>query len=128
LRTSLLDVYRTHPLTLFGILCLRWPGILIFLAGWLVLVRDVVTWCTQGGRLGPRGHWYFRRPVALPQLHRAPMLDGPFQGALEFFPFVPLSLVLLMTGWCLRQLAQVWWEVARESASADWTHQRGSAE
>jgi hypothetical protein len=121
-------VRSTHPLNLIGVLFLRWPGILMFCAGWLILGRDALTWFRHGGRLDLA---ITRVSDVLPAvLNFIAPLNGEHiaGGILDFSRLIPLSLLLLALGWCSRQLAQVWWEAARDSARAEWSREYGSAD
>jgi len=121
-------VHPMHPLRLICILCLRWPGTLMFLVGWLVLGRDIFTWFTHGGRVDLA---VARLSDILPALLNfivPTRWDGLPQGILEFSRVLPLSLVLLALGWCSRQLAQAWLETAWDSAQPDGVRNFGSAD
>jgi len=100
----------------------------MFFAGWLVLGWDALTCFRLGGRLDLA---ITRVSDVLPALLNfiAPLRgDALPQGILDFSQLVPLSLFLLALGWCSRQLAQVWWEAARDSAQAEWAREFGSAD
>jgi hypothetical protein len=77
------------------------------LVGFLILVRDGLTWFGQGERVD---FAITTLSSILPSLHH---ISAPtawhqlLQGSRDFCGVTPLSLFLLVLGWCARTLAHV---------------------
>ena len=103
------SAHQSPSRRLAGSLFFYWLGTAICLVGLLIFARDGLTWFRQGG---------WRADLAITTLsgilptfsHFPPSVSPPWnrllQGILDYCGATPLSLFLVVLGWCTRILAQ----------------------
>ena len=102
--------HRPPSRRLAGSLCLHWFGTAICCLGLLILARDGLAWFRQGVRVDLA---ITTLSGILPAFLHFPFIVSPpwdrlLQGSLDFCGATPLSLFLVVLGWCARTLAQVY--------------------
>jgi hypothetical protein len=90
-----------------GSLCLYWFGTAICFVGFLILARDGLTWFGQGERVEFAITTLSSILPSLPHISAPTAWHQLLQGTRDFCGVTPLSLLLLVLGWCTRTLANV---------------------
>jgi hypothetical protein len=90
-----------------GSLGLHWFGTAICFVGFLILARDGLTWFGQGERVDLAITTLSSILPSLPHISAPTVWHQLLQGSRDFCGVTPLSLFLLVLGWCVRTLAQV---------------------
>lgn len=98
---------QSPPHRRVGSLCLHWFGTAICVVGFLILARDGLTWFDQGERVEFAITTLSSILPSLPRISAPTAWHQLLQGSRDFCGVTPLSLFLLVLGWCARTLANV---------------------
>ena len=98
--------HQSPPRRLAGSLCLHWIGTAICLVGLFILARDGLAWLREGARVDLAITTLSGILPSLRHVRADPPWHQLVQGGLDFCGATPLSLFLIVLGWCARALAQ----------------------